>query len=131
VFYQGASKGRIKKKKRGGKSQCTTDKYQQQKTKEPWLLIFNLPKRLKVTAKKVVNIYRQRMQIEESFRDTKNTKLGISLEQANSRSAARYDNLLLVAAMILFVLWCIGFASDKLNQQRLLQTFLKGWYVTN
>jgi len=121
VLYQGASKGRIKKKKRGGKSQCTTDKYQQQKAKEPWLLIFNLPKRLKVTAKKVVNIYRQRMQIEESFRDTKNTKLGISLEQANSRSAARYDNLLLVAAMILFVLWCLGFASDKLNQQRLLQ----------
>lgn len=61
------------------------------------------------------------MQIEESFRDTKNTKLGIRLEQANSRSASRYDNLLLVASMILYVLWCLGFTSDKLNQQRLLQ----------
>lgn len=121
VLYQGATKGRIKKKKRGGKSQCTTNKYQQQKAKEPWFLIFNLPESVKATAKKVVKIYRQRMQIEESFRDTKNSKLGISLEYANSRSAQRFDNLLLVAAMILFVLWSLGFASDKLNQQRLLQ----------
>ena len=121
VLYQGASKGRIKKKKRGGKSQCTTNKYQQQKAKEPWLLIYNLPKKLKVTAKKVVSIYRKRMQIEESFRDTKNSKLGLSLEYANSRSAQRYDNLLLVAAVILFILWCLGFASEKLNQSRLLQ----------
>lgn len=121
VLYHGASKGRLKKKKRGGKSQCTTDKYQQKKAKEPWLLIFNLPESFKATAKKVVSIYRQRMQIEESFRDTKNSKLGISLEYANSRSAQRFDNLLLVAAMILFVLWCLGYTSDKLNQSRLLQ----------
>jgi len=38
VLYQGANQGRVKKKKRGGKSLCTTNKYQQQKAKEPWLL---------------------------------------------------------------------------------------------
>ena len=121
VLYRGVNKGRIKKKKHGGKSQCTTDKYQQQKAKEPRLLVFNLPASLKATAKKVVNMYRQRMQIEENFRDTKNSKLGISLEYANSRSAERFLNLLLIAAIILYVLWCFGYASDQLNQQRLLQ----------
>lgn len=121
VLYQGSKKGRMKKKKRGGKSQCTTDKYQQQKAKEPWLLIFHLPESIQVTAKKVVSMYRKRMQIEESFRDTKNGKLGISLEYANSRSAARYDNLLLIAAVILFVLWCLGYAADNLNQTKQLQ----------
>ena len=66
-------------------------------------------------------MYKQRMQIEESFRDTKNENLGIGLGYANSRSAKRYDNLLLVAALILFILWSLGYASDQLNQSRLLQ----------
>ena len=64
---------------------------------------------------------RQRMQIEENFRNTKNSKRGISLEYANSKSPERYDNLLLVAAMILFVLWCLGYASSQLGQAKLLQ----------
>ena len=118
VLYQGKNQGRIKKKKRGGKSQCTTDKYQQQKANEPWLLIFNLPESIKITGRKVVKMYKQRMQIEESFRDTKNENLGIGLGYANSRSAKRYDNLLLVAALILFILWSLGYASDQLNQSR-------------
>ena len=41
-------------------------------------------------------------------RDTKNNKLGIGLECANSRSVERFDNLLLIAALILYLLWCIG-----------------------
>ena len=66
------------------KSQCTTDKYQLQKVKEPWLIIYNLLVILKMTAKKVVEIYRLLTQIEEDFRDTKNIKFGISLEQAKT-----------------------------------------------
>jgi hypothetical protein len=61
------------------------------------------------------------MQIEESFRDTKNAKLGISLSFANSRSAERFDNLLLIAALILFVLWCIGYAVSVLKGDSTLQ----------
>jgi len=58
------------KKKRGAKSQCTTDKYQQQKATVPWLLIYNLPDSVNENGKKVVNMCRQRMQIEENFKDT-------------------------------------------------------------
>ena len=56
VLYKGKTHGKIKKKKRGGKSQCTTDKYQQKKAKEPWLLVFRIPKSTVVTAQRVVNI---------------------------------------------------------------------------
>ncbi|MCU7833390.1 MAG: hypothetical protein KZQ56_12575 [gamma proteobacterium symbiont of Lucinoma myriamae] len=41
------------------------------------------------------------------FRDTKNQQYGIGLAQAKSKSAKRYNNLLLIAALTLFLLWCI------------------------
>ena len=82
---------------------------------------FSKPLGLKRLKKKNGSKQRQRMQIEENFRNTKNSKRGISLEYANSKSPERYDNLLLVAAMILFVLWCLGYASSQLGQAKLLQ----------
>jgi hypothetical protein len=121
VLFRGKNKGRKKLNKRGGQSQCTTVKYQQQKAKEPWLLIFKLPKMFADKPQKVVDLYKQRMQIEESFRDTKNAKLGISLTFANSRSAERFDNLLLIAALMLFILWCIGYAVSALKGDSALQ----------
>lgn len=72
-------------------------------------------------AKLVVNLYSQRMQIEENFRDTKNNKLGIGLECVRSRSTKRFDNLLLIAALILFVLWCLGYAASMRKYNYSLQ----------
>lgn len=68
-----------------------------------------------------MKLYKVRMQIEEAFRDTKNAKLGVSLEFANSRTAERFDILLLIGALILYILWCIGFAAEQLNYHHLLQ----------
>lgn len=95
---------------RGGTSQRTTDKIHEKDAKEPWLLVFKLPAKYMKNAKMAVKLYSQRMQIEENFRDTKNAKLGIGLEYANSKSVESIDNLLLIAALILYLLWCIGFA---------------------
>lgn len=111
VIYQRSAKGRKAKKMRGGTSQRTTDKTHEKDAKEPWFLVFKLPTKFMNSAKTVVNLYAQRMQIEENFRDTKNNKLGIGLACANSRSVERYDNLLLIAALILYILWCIGCAA--------------------
>jgi hypothetical protein len=108
TIYKRSSKGRKARKMRGGVSQRTTDKIHEKDAKEPWLLVFKLPEKFMKNAKTAVNLYSQRMQIEENFRDTKNNKLGIGLECANSRSVERFDNLLLVAALILYLLWCIG-----------------------
>lgn len=111
VIFKRSRKGRAVKKKRGGISQRTNDKIHQKDAREPWLLVFKLPKRFMNKANLVVNLYSQRMQIEENFRDTKNNKLGIGLECSRSRSTKRFDNLLLIAALILFVLWCLGYAA--------------------
>jgi len=108
VIYKRSAKGRKANKMRGGISQRTTDRIHEKDAKEPWLLVFKLPKKFERNAQTAVNLYRQRMQIEENFRDTKNNKLGIGLECANSRSVERFDNLLLIAALILYLLWVIG-----------------------
>lgn len=107
VMYHGTEKGKHKKKKRGGISQDTKSLYYSKKAKQPWLLVSHLPEELS-TPKKVIKLYRYRMQIEEGFRDTKNQQYGIGLAQAKSKSAKRYNNLLLVAALTQFLLWCIG-----------------------
>lgn len=113
VMYHGTEKGKHKKKKRGGISQDTRSLYYSKKANQPWLLVANLPEELSAP-EKVIKLYRYRMQIEENFRDTKNQQCGIGLAQAKSRSAKRYNNLLLVAALTLFLLWCIGkVAVDK------------------
>lgn len=113
ILYHGTEKGKHKKKKRGGVSQDGNSLYYSKKAKQPWLLVSHLPEFLN-TAKQIVRLYRFRMQIEEGFRDTKNQQYGIGLAQAKSKSTKRYNNLLLVAALTLFLLWCIGkVAVDK------------------
>lgn len=107
TLFQGAAKGRHKKKKRGGTSKDSVSLYHSAKSKEPWLLVSHLPKKYN-TPKKIVKLYGYRMQIEESFRDTKNQQYGLGLSQAKSKSIQRYNNLLLIAALTLFLLWCIG-----------------------
>ena len=121
TLYKDPKKGRIKKKLRGGKSQCSTDKYQEEKANEPWFLISSLPQSWDKKPEKVVKLYKTRMQIEEAFRDTKNAKLGVSLELACSRTPERFDILLLIGALIIYILWCMGFAAEQLNYHHSLQ----------
>ena len=53
----------------------------------------------------LVNIYRQRMRIEENFRDTKCTRYGFGLKESRSRSTERMKVLLLIAAIATFACW--------------------------
>jgi len=107
TLFQGKEKGNHKKKKRGGTSKDSVSLYYSKKSKQPWLLVSHLPKKYN-TPKKIVKLYGSRMQIEEAFRDTKNQQYGLGLAQAKSKSEKRYNNLLLIAALTLFLLWCIG-----------------------
>ena len=120
TLYHGKLKGKHKTKKRGGQSQDGKDKYYSAKAKQPWLLVSHLPEQYN-RADKIVKLYRRRMQIEEGFRDTKNQQYGIGLAQAKSKSTMRYDNLLLIAAMVIYLLWCIGCAARQKNYHYQLQ----------
>lgn len=65
--------------------------------REPWLLVSNLPPR-RHTAKRVVALYRQRMTIEQAFRDLKAYRHGFALRGNLGRQHDRIANLLLLAA---------------------------------
>ncbi|HVV68560.1 MAG TPA: transposase [Gammaproteobacteria bacterium] len=47
--------------------------------------------------KRVVKLYKTRMQIEEGFRDLKSSRYGLSIEQSYSKGIVRLENLLLIA----------------------------------
>ena len=107
TLFLGKEKGNHKKKKRGGISKDSVSLYYSKKSKQPWLLVSYLPEKYNAP-KKIVKLYGARMQIEEAFRDTKNQQYGLGLSQAKSKSEKRYNNLLLIVALTLFLLWCIG-----------------------
>jgi len=58
-----------------------------------------------------MQIYRQRMQIEEAFRDLKSERYGLGLAASHTRTAERLAILLFIGALALFVLWLVGKAA--------------------
>ena len=57
-------------------------------------------------------IYATRMQIEETFRDTKSVRLSWSFRHARTRHSQRYAVMLLLAALAGMVLTIIGIAAE-------------------
>lgn len=89
---------------------------------EPWILVSSL---VDETATEIDRIYRLRMLIEESFRDTKSHRFGWSFEDARCSTAGRYATLLLVATLAMFVLLLIGCAAEQKRLHFLFQANTK------
>lgn len=62
----------------------------------------------------VVNIYRQRMRIEENFRDTKCHRYGLGLNNSLTKIPERMAILLLIATIATFAAWLSGI-NAKIN----------------
>ncbi len=107
VIYKSKAKGRHEINRYGKRSRSQRSKKAARAAREPWILASNLPASRKL-AHRVVQIYRQRMQIEESFRDMKSARFGLALEFHRSRDPQRLAILLLILALALLVLWLIG-----------------------
>lgn len=84
---------------------------------EPWILATSL----RGPAKRVVAIYRARMQIEETFRDTKSSRFGVALSHARTKSPRRADVLLLLAAFAHLAATLIGIAAERAGLHRRYQ----------
>lgn len=85
--------------------------------REPWLLAAS--RQLDhLTAHTIVRLYAQRMRIEQSFRDTKNQRLGQGLHTARSRTRERLQMLLLIGHLAAFVQRLIG-EEAKVHQLQL------------
>ena len=66
-----------------------------------------------VTLKQIVAQYKKRMQIEEAFRDLKNTRNGFSLRHCRSFETQRLNVALLIAAIAMSLLWIVGLVAKR------------------
>jgi len=107
------------------------------RAKTPWLLATSLKD---ASAVQVVNVYTCRMQIEETFRDTKNHRYGWSLEDVNTRYNERLAVLLMLASLGMIAAHLVGLAAERkglhlrmqantTRSRRVLSLFLLGKYV--
>lgn len=95
---------------RGGRSLSC-----ERRQREPWILVTSLGSR---AAQQVLRCYQLRMQIEESFRDMKNARLGLHFRSARSNSAERLSILVLIGTLATLVAWLVGQAMQRFGLQR-------------
>lgn len=84
----------------------------------PLALFTSLTRR---SAADVVDLYRTRMSIEESFRDLKSHRFGSSLEDARARSSGPLRVLLLIGSLALLAHYVTGLVGELLGLHRQLQ----------
>lgn len=87
---------------------------------DPWLLASNLPLKSSY-GKQIVAIYRQRMQIEEGFRDMKSVQFGLGFNQSGSIKQHRISVLLLLENLASLVLILMGVTVTVANKHRQFQ----------
>lgn len=109
VLIKQPRKGRQRKTVFGKKARSRQSLKNQASQREPWLLAVS-PSQSRLSADCVVDLYRCRMQIEQTFRDLKNAQWGMGLTTAQTRKPRRLAALLLIAALLGFALWLIGLA---------------------
>jgi hypothetical protein len=83
--------------------------------KDPWLLATNLYSEAVAT---VVRLYAMRMQIEETFRDTKNHRFGWCLRDVRSASSERLEALLLLCTLAMLAVTLVGMLVEKRGLHR-------------
>ena len=109
VLYKGKRQGRKDKTRLGEVAKNKRSRQHATGQREPWLLATSLQNSSTI-AKKVVRLYRLRMQIEEGFRDIKSHRFGLSLTYHRTSSIKRLQILLLIATLAIVVLWLLGMA---------------------
>ena len=131
--------GRIKKTKLGQSCASRQSEKNAHRERSPWLLVTSLSNKLANT-QQIIYLYTTRMQIEESFRDIKNSRWGFSFNEARSTATYRYENLLLIAQLATLAVWMIGqiaemrqwqrhFQANTVRTKKVLSTFFLGLEV--
>jgi hypothetical protein len=83
--------------------------------REPWMLAYSNGLS-EATPLRIVNLYRQRMQIELSFRDLKSQRYGCGLRNSLTRKGHRLAALLLLHALASLIAWLQGIALTHLQR---------------
>ena len=120
VLFKQKAKGRHATNPDGTRKASKRSKVHAQGAKDPWLLATSL-KSHRHLSKQVVAIYRQRMQIEEGFRDMKSTKFGLGYEQNKSVKKQRITILALLTTLASLVAILLGMVLVSSNKHRRFQ----------
>lgn len=107
VSYKGKGKNGHKRNLNKKISVSSKSKRYSNAAKEPWVLVTSLSQ-ARDNPTHIVNIYRQRMRIEENFRDTKCSHYGQGLKHSLTRSPERMAILLLIIAIATWAAWIAG-----------------------
>ncbi len=81
---------------------------------EPWILATSLS----LETPRIIALYARRMQIEETFRDTKNPRFGMSLLHARPTMETRADVLLLLGSLAHVCALLLGIAAERARLDR-------------
>lgn len=101
------NKNREKRNLIGKKVRCSSSLKHAKRESEPWLLATSLSS-AEYNSNEIINMYRKRMQIEQTFRDLKNTRNGFCLRHCRSYQADRLNIALLIASLAMVILWLVG-----------------------
>jgi hypothetical protein len=109
----------VRKRRRPGPKRpppaCKEERELRQAALDPWLLATSLPG---ADAAQIVRQYASRMQIEETFRDTKNHRFGWSLGTVRLSTPQRAAVLLGLAAVAYLVATLIGMTAERQGRHR-------------
>lgn len=114
-------KGRKHRRVTGSIARSKLSRQNARREQEPWLLASNLPQP-NWTARKIVGIYRKRMQIEEGFRDVKSLRFGFAFDLHRTRCPRRIEILLLIAALACYALYLAGLQAHTTGKSRRFQS---------
>jgi hypothetical protein len=104
----------VRKRRKPGRKlpppKCKEEREQQQSALDPWLLASSMSDG---DAAAIVGLYVRRMQIEETFRDTKNHRFGWSMGNVRLSTPERTAVLLTLAALAFLVVTLIGMTAER------------------
>lgn len=123
----------------GKKVRCSSSIKHEIRENEPWLIATSIPID-DLNSNLIIALYKKRMQIEEAFRDLKNTRNGFGLRHCRSFRVERLNVALLIASLAMLILWIFGNAAKQKNmhysyqvnterRSNVLSVILIGWQM--
>lgn len=107
-------KYRVRQNLAGKKIQCSASLKHAKRENEPWLIVSSISN-TDLSPHEIILIYKKRMEIEEAFRDLKNTRNGLGLRNCRSTTPQRLTIALLIANLCTLVLRLFGLKAREIN----------------
>lgn len=135
-LYKRETKGRQKKTLFGEICRQSTSLKCAKRGREPWLIASSMNSPANI----IIKLYGKRTQIENSFRDTKNQRVGFSLNDTGTRNIERLNILLMIVYIASIGLWFIGqcakenkqhyqFQANTVKDRDVLSNIYLGWQI--